>query len=137
MNRRCKDPKHRKWKDYGGRGIEVCERWRDSFEAFFADVGSRPAGMNGRRAAYSLERIDNAAGYAHGNVRWATKSEQSQNQRSNTPLTVRGQTLTVAEWSRRTGVLDSTIRYRMRVGRSSEDAIAAAPLRRDKIGDLA
>ena len=74
MITRCTNPKHNRWHRYGGRGIAVCERWRNSYEAFLADVGRRP------RPAYSLDRFPNCDGnYEPGNVRWATDSEQALN----------------------------------------------------------
>lgn len=82
MRGRCERPTHRRFADYGGRGIKVCERWRDDFWAFVADMGPRPEGKTpGGRARWTLDRIDNDQGYRPGNCRWATQSEQSKNRR--------------------------------------------------------
>jgi hypothetical protein len=81
MVARCHRVDSKNYARYGARGISVCDRWRHSFENFYADVGPRPAGTNGRRPLYSLERINNNGNYEPGNVRWATAQEQAANTR--------------------------------------------------------
>ena len=118
MIQRCCNPSNNAYHYYGGRGITVCEQWRDSFETFLADVGLRPSNQ------HSLDRYPNNDGnYEPGNVRWATRMEQAINKRSNRWITAHGKTMTVSEWSRELGILDKTIYYRLSAGWSAEAAI--------------
>lgn len=99
MQSRCK-PTHRDRAHYFERGIKVAECWlgANGFAQFLADVGRRPS------QEHSLDRKNNDKGYEPGNVRWATKEEQSNNRSNNISLTFEGQTLTAAQWARRLGV---------------------------------
>lgn len=103
---RCFDKNDKGYDDYGGRGITMCKRWRENFEAFIADVGPKPAGK------YSIDRRQNMGNYSCGscehclsngwdmNVRWATDLEQARNKRNNRLISFNGKTMCLAELAR-------------------------------------
>lgn len=107
---RCYNKNSPAYSYYGGRGIKVCDRWRDSFEAFFHDMGDRPSGN------HSIDRIDNDGDYTPENCRWATPYMQANNARSNVRITYQGETHTVTQWARKLAVSPQTIFSRIRYG---------------------
>lgn len=123
MCERCQNPHNRAFPGYGGRGISVCDRWRNSYEAFLADMSRRPT------SRHSLDRINVDGNYEPGNCRWATMLEQNNNRRSNRRIEIGGEGHTVAEWARLTGTPKSTILARLEDGWDAERAIFA-PVRR-------
>jgi hypothetical protein len=90
MNARCRQPKNKLYRYYGGRGITICERWRD-YRAFREDMGPRPS------PDHSIDRIDNNGNYEPGNCRWATRAEQSRNRNFVTLHHYRGSLVTLAQ----------------------------------------
>lgn len=115
MRSRCANPKAAAYHRYGGRGIGVCERWRD-FSAFLADMGPRPTGT-------TLDRIDNDGNYEPGNCRWATKKVQVNNTSRNRRIEYGGLCLTVTEWAERIGVTPTALSGRLDNGWTIERAL--------------
>jgi hypothetical protein len=123
IKKRCLNPNHKSYADYGGRGITICPEWRDSFATFLADMGPRPSPQ------HSIDRIDVNGNYCKENCRWATPREQQNNRRNNHLLTFNGTTMTLAEWSRLTLIHKATLRWRISMGWSSEDVLIPPPSR--------
>jgi hypothetical protein len=98
MKQRCHDSRSPGYRLYGARGIHVCERWRNSFPNFIADMGLRPS------PDHSIDRIDNSKGYEPENCRWATRQEQAHNRRTTRYVTVDGVTLNLTDMAKRLGV---------------------------------
>lgn len=106
MKQRCSNPSNDRFKDYGGRGIKVCERWK-SFDSFLSDMGPRPVGT-------TLDRWPDINGnYEPGNCRWATPKEQQNNTRNNLRLTLNGVTHNLTEWAKELAVNPHTLRCRI------------------------
>lgn len=115
--RRCTNPRASNYHRYGGRGITICDVWRNDFVAFSRFVTNLP---HYGETGYTIDRIDNSIGYEPGNVRWATFTEQNRNRRSNHLLTYNGETRCLMEWSEKTGIGVTTIAMRIRHGWSVE-----------------
>lgn len=91
MKKRCYNANSKDYKDYGQRGITVCDKWLHSFLAFYEDIGKRPVGL-------SIDRIDVDGNYESSNCKWSTPKEQARNRRSNRLVTIDGITKVLAEW---------------------------------------
>jgi hypothetical protein len=92
IKQRCENPRNPSYKDYGARGISICDRWKESLANFLADMGPRPS------SRHSIDRIDNDGNYEPGNCRWATHAEQARNKRSNSLVTINGITKCITDW---------------------------------------
>lgn len=116
MRGRCENPNEFAFRDYGGRGILICERW-SQFENFLADMGHRPAGT-------SIERLDNDLGYEPDNCVWATKHQQSRNRRNNVIVEVRGVQMILVDAAKAIGYSPSTIRkFRILYNETHQQAV--------------
>lgn len=109
MVNRCTNPNNPAFKDYGGRGIMVCKRWR-KFENFYADMGRRPS------ASLSVDRKKNGEGYSKGNCRWATRKEQTRNARSNRIVEFNGIKMPLAQAAELAGAKYRTAWWRLDQG---------------------
>ena len=105
MMARCNRPSSPSFKNYGAKGIAVCDRWHN-FISFLEDMGERPNGT-------SLDRIDGSLGYEPGNCRWATRTEQNRNRSGCRKIEFRGESLTLSEWAERSGVKENTLSRRL------------------------
>jgi hypothetical protein len=114
---RCYKASTRDFKQYGGKGISVCARWLESFEAFLEDMGRRPSGQ------YSIDRMDSDGDYEPSNCRWATAMEQASNTNRNVLLTYDGKTQTMSAWARELGMGPETLRGRIIKGWGTERAL--------------
>lgn len=119
MISRCTNPRNSNFRDYGARGITVCERWR-TYELFLLDVGRRPSPV------HSIDRIDVNGTYEPGNVRWATRREQQRNHRRARLVAIDGVTKNVFDWAEQYGVHPETIHARSRRGLTGMDLVAPA-----------
>lgn len=117
MKSRCHHEGDPQYHHYGGRGIHVCDRWRQSFENFEHDVGERPS------SKHSLDRIDNDKGYEPGNIRWATARQQLLNRRKSIKYEYEGEMLSCREISERSGMKYMTLHQRLKKGMTAYEAV--------------
>lgn len=107
MRRRCLQPKHKSYKDYGGRGISICPEWVDDYVAFRTYLGPKPS------LDHTVERIDNDKNYEPGNVCWATRLIQTRNRRGLRSITHNGETHCMSVWAERLGLKRHQIKARL------------------------
>ena len=109
IKQRCYNPNSVQYKNYGGRGITMCAAWKNSFKAFYRDVGDRPDGL-------TLDRKNNDRGYTPKNVRWATVAEQNHNSRRCVMIKFDGASKPINVWCREFGIPYTTYKQRRRNG---------------------
>ena len=108
MKMRCYNKNDAGYRNYGGRGIQVCDRWLESFANFFADMGSRPS------LKHSIDRIDNNGNYEPSNCRWVTQTQQGRNRRTNRRITYNGTTKLLCEWEEDFGFKRGALKDKLR-----------------------
>ncbi len=119
MKRRCNNKNYHRYQEYGGRGITICEKWKDSFKCFLDDMGNKPF------LGAQIDRIDTNKGYSPENCRWVSPKINCRNKRNNRILEFEGEKLCVAEWAERLNVNPNTLRYRIRRNLHIEEILAA------------
>lgn len=129
MIQRCTNQNNPRYCDYGGRGIAVCESWM-SFVNFYEDMGKRPS------AIHSIGRIDNHGPYSPTNCRWELREEQGVNKRNNVLLEYAGEVLCLSAMAAKYGIIEKTLRDRIRRGMTAKDAIEAPILKRRKLMEI-
>ena len=115
MLSRCRNPKSKMYKDYGGRGIKVYEKWH-KFEGFIEDMGEKPCGL-------TLDRIDVNGDYNPSNCRWASFKEQARNKRNTVYLDYDGQRKSLPEWAEIKGIKRRKLAQRLGAGWTVERAL--------------
>lgn len=125
MKNRCYDQNATNYKDYGGRGISVCDEWRHSYPAF-----SAWAKQNGYADGLSIDRIDNRKGYSPENCRWVNAFVQGNNKRNNAVFTINGEAKTVTQWAREYGINPITVFSRLYKGMDIVEALTKSTERR-------
>lgn len=113
MRERCNNPNNISYKNYGGRGIVVCERWQNSFDNFLEDMGERPATIDSK---FTIDRIDVNGNYEPGNCEWKTYIEQGKNTRRNVWIEYNGEKKIISEWGKELNLPHTMIKNAIKAG---------------------
>lgn len=117
MKSRVLNPKNKHYKNYGGRGIKICENWLNSFESFFKDMGIKP------NKKYSLERIDVNGDYEPSNCRWTSRYIQDRNKRNNIHICYNNENFILTDLAKKVNMHPQTLKARLARGLPIEEAI--------------
>lgn len=117
MKQRCYNQNHARYKDWGGRGIRVCDEWLNSFQAFLSHVGLRPSPV------HTVERINNNGDYEPGNVHWALPVDQARNRRDNRVIVFNGESKILGDWAKQYGLRFGCLHWRLKNGWPLDRAI--------------
>ena len=122
MKARCLSVNHPTYRHYGAKGITICDEWLD-FQAFYKDMGDKPSDT------HSIDRKDGAKGYFKENCRWSTHEEQSNNTRTNRPVTHNGVTMNLSQWARKVGMSKEMLKHRLDSGWPINKALTEPSMR--------
>ena len=119
MKQRCFNENHKRYKDYGGKGIGICQKWINSFEEFYKDMGDKPE----PKSEYSLDRINNQGDYEPQNCKWRTWEEQYNNRNTCIYITYNNKTQTITQWAKEIGLHPTSLMKRLKTGKSIEESL--------------
>ncbi len=118
IKKRCFNNNNKDYKNYGGRGITICDEWKNDFKTFY-----EWAMANGYADNLSIDRIDNNGNYEPSNCRWVTLKEQANNRNNTKKITYKNETKSITEWAKILGIKKTTLFYRLKKGLPFEKAI--------------
>lgn len=108
IKNRCYNKNTEDYSLYGARGIVVCDRWLNSFENFYSDMGVKPS------KKHSIDRINNDGNYEPSNCRWSSIDAQARNKRNNVNLTLNNKTMCLKDWAKEIGICEASLRGRIK-----------------------
>lgn len=122
IKQRCLNPNDPAFRNYGGRGIELCDEWKHSFMSFYSW-----AMKNGYQDDLTIDRKDTDGNYEPGNCTWSTRKEQQNNLRNNTSFVFKGKRQTIHQWAAEINISPRTLQSRVRYGWSTERLLTTPP----------